>query len=510
MDWRERDAQRRQRHPEVNFAALCQGAADCKRWWIGLPLAAMLLIGAVLCLQAPVYSAEAQISIGPRMGGMIGLRPSAAFLNASGGCGAAIGQARLIGSRELARRVIKDLGIENEAEFDPAARGLGPAFRALIFLGIMGDPARQSRDDRILEAFQERLRESGPGREGLLTIAFRSEDSELAANAANRVAELYLDMHADVSRAMPCETRARVVSRAIPPLSPVYPKEALLILSGAAMIIMGLGAGVAIALPRLPSCHFKDDFAEQPRALGEARVFIRCNENANLHPRLAAKFDVPSMADEAESGAPDNDQAVEKIVTHILAVAASAPRGIRILARSLEANNSTSSMMLDLARSLAYEGRAIAISFDPSNLLESGNPVAAAPHCIAIGTEPALEELLAGTASFAEVIRRDPASRLHFLPIGCKREIGFHEFAAVLDALGATYDFIIMFAPPIGQDENAKELAAATDLAVLAVPIEPGGAAFEAERQLMESGVREVLLIAVTSGAWQGLGRDAA
>jgi Mrp family chromosome partitioning ATPase len=530
MDWREWDALRTTRTRELDLGSVFEAAAARKRWLIGLPLAALILIGAVLCLQPPRYSAGAQVQIGPRHAGLIGLRSSVALLDGVGGFGAATNQAQLITSRDLARRAIKDLGLEDNPEFDPAASGLGPGFRALIFFGIMRDPARKSPEDRVLEVFQDRLRVSGPGRGGLVTIAFQSEDRELAANAANRIAELYLEMRADAKQAadLPRSTDARIVSRAVPPQYPLYPREALLVLSGAAMLVMGFGALVSIVLPRGRLPLRAEAPLEQPRALGQVRVFARFKDVAELSPRLNPKLD-PPPAIEGETGGddPENGQAMTKIVTRILAMPARGPQGIwkgtrqgirlgtrqgiRIVATSLQVTGAASSMMLDLARRLARKGRSIVIDLDDSTLLDLKSSAAGAPHGDQPDAKPALGDLLAGTASFAEVIRRDPASRLHFLPVGRDGELDLHEFANVLDALAGIYDFIVTIAPPLDWNGIAGILAAKADVVLLAAQGEPrGGAVFEAERQLIESGAREVLLIGLPAESPRSLGLDAA
>ena len=525
MGWREWDALRTTRARELDLGLVFEAVAARKRWLIGLPLAAVVLIGAVLCLQPPRYSAETQVLIGPRQAGLIGLRANLALLD---GAGAATSQAQLIASRDLGRRAIKDLGIEDNPEFDPVTRGLGPGFRALIFLGIMRDPARKSPEDRVLEAYQDRLRVSGPGRGGLVTIAFQSEDRELAANAANRVAELYLEMRADAKHAadLPRKLDARIVSRAVAPQRPLYPREALLVLSGTAMLVMTFGAFVSIVLPRWRLPLRAEAPPEQPRALGRVRVFARFTDAAGLSPRVNRKLD-PPPAMERETGGddPDNGHAMAKIVTRILAVSAraGAPQGIRqdtrqgirhgtrIVATSLQAAGAASCMMLDLARSLAREGRSVVIGLDESSLLDFASSTSGAPHGHPPGTEPALGDLLAGTASFAEVIRRNPASWLHFLPVGRDSELDLREFATVIDALAGIYDFIVTIAPPLDRNGIAGTLAAQADVVLLAAPGEPrGGAVCEAEARLIESGAPEILLIGLPAESPRSLGLDAA
>jgi Mrp family chromosome partitioning ATPase len=513
MDWREGDAARETRSRELIFGLLCQAAAR-KRWWIGLPLATLIFLGSVLCLQAPRYSAETQVLIGPRPGGLIDSGSSVAET------GTAFSQAQLIASRDLARRAIKDLGLADNPEFDPLTRGLGPGFRALISLGIMRDPARKSPEDRVLEAYQDRLRVRGPGGGGVVTIAFQSEDPELAANAANRIAELYLEMRADAKHAadLPRRLDARIISRAVTPQHPHYPREALLVVSCAAILVMAFGAFVSIVLPRgEASARARAELPlEQPRTLGQVRVFAGFTDAVGLNPRLNSKLNPPPLARERETGGddPDNGQAVTKIVARILSVSTRGPRGMRqgtrIVATSLEATGAASCVLLDLARGLARQGRSIVIGLDESILLDFETSTAGAPHGDSPGAEPALGDLLAGTASFAEVIRRDPASRLHFLPVGRGGELDRQEFAKMIDALAGIYDFVVTIAPPLERNGIAT-LAAKADVVLLATPEWPrSGAVFEAEARLIESGAREVLLLGVPAESLRIRGLDAA
>jgi capsular polysaccharide biosynthesis protein/Mrp family chromosome partitioning ATPase len=514
MGWREWDALRTTRPRESDFGLVFEAVAARKRWLIGLPLAALVLTGAVLCFQPPRYSAETQILIGPRPGGLIGSWSSVVLLDA----GTATSHAQLIASRDLARRAIKDLGIEDNPEFDPVTRGLGPGFRALIFLGIMRDPARKSPEDRLLEAYQDRLRVSGPDKGGLVTIAFQSEDRELAADVANRIAELYLEMRADAKHAadLPRKLDARIVSRAVAPNHPRYPREALLVVSGAAMLVMAFGAFVSIVLPR-GEARAQESPLEQPRTLGQVRVFTRFTDAAGLSPPLNSKLDPPAMEGETGGDDRDNGQTMTKIVTRILAASARAggPRGmrqgIRIVATSLQATAAASCVMLDLARGLARAGRSIVIGLDASSLLDFESSTAGTPHGHPPGAEPALGELLAGTATFAEVIRRDPTSRLHFLPVGRGGELDLHEFTNMVDALAGIYDFVVTIAPPLDQNGIAGILAAKADIVLLAAPGEPhSGAVFEAEARLIDSGAGEVLLLGLPAGSPQSRGLDAA
>jgi hypothetical protein len=355
---------------------------------------------------------------------------------------------------------------------------------------------------------------SGPGRRGLVTIAFQSEDRELAANAANRIAELYLEMRAGAMHAtdLPRKLDARIVARAVAPNHPLYPRNALLALSASAMLVMAFGALVSTVLPRGRLPPQAEAPLEQPRALGQVCVFARFTDAAELSPRLNPNLDPPATEGETIGDRLDNGQAMTKIVARILAVSApeGARQGIRVVATSLKATGATC-MLLDLARDLAREGRSIIIVLDGCGLLDFASSTAGAPYGHLPDAEPALGDLLAGTASFAEVIRRDPASRLHFLPVGRDTELDLHEFANVLDALAGIYDFIVTIAPPLDRNGMPGTLAAKTDVVLLAAPGEPhGGAVVEAEARLIESGAREVLLIGLPAASPRSLGLDAA
>jgi Mrp family chromosome partitioning ATPase len=215
---------------------------------------------------------------------------------------------------------------------------------------------------------------------------------------------------------------------------------------------------------------------------------------------------------QGETGAHDSGdgQAMTKIVTRILSMPGRGPRGIRIVVTSLQATGAAC-MMLDLARSLARKGRSIIIGLDESYPLDFQFSTAGAPHGGPPAAEPALGDLLAGTASFAEVIRRDAASRLHFLPVGREGELDLREFANVLDALAGIYDFIVTIAPPLDQNGIAGTIASNADVVLLAAQGEPrGGGIAEAEARLIESGAREVLLIGLPVEPARSLGLDAA
>ncbi|VVC54859.1 Lipopolysaccharide biosynthesis protein [Beijerinckiaceae bacterium RH AL1] len=184
-------------------------------------------------------------------------------------------------------------------------------------------------------------------------------------------------------------------------------------------------------------------------------------------------------------------------------VAAHVPgRGLHVVGAGIAAENP--GVLIALARALAERGRTVIVDLDrsPGKLAPLARSGAEGGDAIASLT--GLSELLGGNASFAEVIHRDHASRLHFIPTG-RLEADFRDFDLILDALTATYDFIVMLAPAYPQSEIAKIMAPYADFVVLA-PLagSDDGALGRIERELADAGAREVLIAGrVAKGAHQ-------
>lgn len=103
-------------------------------------------------------------------------------------------QAQLILSREVANQVIAKLKLNQLPEFDPGlGAGISPVRAVLGVLGITKNPMSMTPEERVLEAYYDRLTVYPVEKSRVIVIDFLSEDPELAANVANAVAEAYLD-----------------------------------------------------------------------------------------------------------------------------------------------------------------------------------------------------------------------------------------------------------------------------------------------------------------------------
>jgi hypothetical protein len=108
--------------------------------------------------------------------------------------------------------------------------------------------------------------------------------------------------------------------------------------------------------------------------------------------------------------------------------------------------------------------------------------------------QPGLAQLLNGEASFAQAIYRDAASRLHIVQAGGPVEVEDGDLGLVLDALQATYDFVLIAG---GGGLAATSLAAEADLTVIFA----GDARMREflRDDFEEAGAREVILAALDS-----------
>src|SRR4029453_18975607 len=95
----------------------------------------------------------------------------------------------------LARQVIKQLKLGELPEFDAALRGVSLMRYSLGFLGIAKDPLSMTPEERVLEAFYERLTVFPVDKSRVISVEFQSADPELAAKVANTIAEHYLHMN---------------------------------------------------------------------------------------------------------------------------------------------------------------------------------------------------------------------------------------------------------------------------------------------------------------------------
>ena len=174
-----------------------------KRWWvIGPTLAAFLGAAVFVNIVKPRYTSDARLIL-ENQDDFLGRSDKAERIDANGPDAEGVqSQLQLLTSRDLARRAIRSLDLQGDAEFDPLANGVGPVTRLMVLLGIARDPTLMSPEDRILEKFSEKLTVLSPTKTRVLSIEFSSRNPDLAARGANAVAETYIKMEQEAKREM--------------------------------------------------------------------------------------------------------------------------------------------------------------------------------------------------------------------------------------------------------------------------------------------------------------------
>lgn len=165
-----------------------------KKWKILRPTILVALIAlAVVQLIAPKYLSESRVLIEGRDN--VFLRPDADKDVVDRGIvdqEAVTSQVQIVLSRDLASEVIAKLKLAERPEFDPARGGISPIKALLGLIGVIRNPMRLTPQERVLDAYYDRLSVYPVEKSRVIVIDFLSEDPQLAARVANAIADAYL------------------------------------------------------------------------------------------------------------------------------------------------------------------------------------------------------------------------------------------------------------------------------------------------------------------------------
>ena len=177
-------------------------ALSRKRGWIIVPTVLALLLSLVAVnFITPRYKSEARILIDGREN--VFLRPNGerneerTALDAE----AVTSQVQLVLSRDLAREIIKKNKLAERPEFDPVLGSISPVKSLLALVGIGRDPFSMTPEERVLNAYFERLTAYAVDKSRVIVVEFQSRDPELAAKVANSIAEGYLVLQQNARQA---------------------------------------------------------------------------------------------------------------------------------------------------------------------------------------------------------------------------------------------------------------------------------------------------------------------
>ena len=157
-------------------------------------IAVALITFAVVMLIPPKYLGESRVLVVGRDN--VFLRPDVDRDTGDRGTvdlEAVTSQAQLILSRDLAVEVINKLKLNERPEFDPALGGVS-LFKSLLgFIGFTKNPLTMTPEERVLDAYYDRLNVYPVEKSRVIVIDFLSENPELAARVANAIADAYLE-----------------------------------------------------------------------------------------------------------------------------------------------------------------------------------------------------------------------------------------------------------------------------------------------------------------------------
>ena len=177
----------------LDLAALGRALWRRRRWIIVPTLIAAVASFVIVNLVTPRYKSESRVLIESRetaynrAEGDRNVERDRTLVDAE----AIQSQVQLALSRDLARKVVRELKLADRAEFNPEVSG-SVFGRILALVGLMRDASRLSVEERVLDRYYERLTVYPIDKTRVIVIDFQSADSDLAAKVANAVADGYL------------------------------------------------------------------------------------------------------------------------------------------------------------------------------------------------------------------------------------------------------------------------------------------------------------------------------
>ncbi|KJC46236.1 exopolysaccharide transport family protein [Bradyrhizobium sp. LTSP857] len=178
---------------DIDLHALGGALARKRRWIIVPTVLALVASVAIVNLITPRYKSESRILIDGREN--VFLRPSSDRSTEERQAldpEAVTSQVQLVLSRDLAREIIRKNKLAERPEFDPVLQGVSPLKSLAALVGIGRDPFSMTPEERVLDAYYDRLQAYAVDKSRVIVVEFQSADPELAVQVANSIADGYL------------------------------------------------------------------------------------------------------------------------------------------------------------------------------------------------------------------------------------------------------------------------------------------------------------------------------
>jgi uncharacterized protein involved in exopolysaccharide biosynthesis/Mrp family chromosome partitioning ATPase len=177
---------------DIDVAALGRALWRAKTWIISLSILAGLVTFVGLSMVRPLYTSEARILIENDVSPFTRTatdqgRDQLQVLDEQ----AVQSQVQVITSRDLVLEVVRSLDLTNNPEF---AKDAGVSyFQRLLNRFGLGRGSPKSEQEKAADAFLEHLSVYALNKSSVIAVDYTSGDSDLAAKAANRLADVYIE-----------------------------------------------------------------------------------------------------------------------------------------------------------------------------------------------------------------------------------------------------------------------------------------------------------------------------
>ncbi|MGY4308363.1 succinoglycan biosynthesis transport protein ExoP [Bradyrhizobium sp. USDA 4369] len=155
-------------------------------------LLALALAVIAVNMITPRYKSEARILIDGRENIFLRSNSERSEERTALDAEAVASQVQLVLSRDLARDVITKTKLGELPEFDPVLRGVSPLKSIFAMFGLVKDPLSMTPEERVMDAYYERLTVYAVDKSRVLVVEFQSQNPALAAQIANAIADGYL------------------------------------------------------------------------------------------------------------------------------------------------------------------------------------------------------------------------------------------------------------------------------------------------------------------------------
>ena len=334
-------------------------------------------------------------------------------------------------------------------------------------------------------------------------IVMQANESEVQLRALEREARAERDqlesflaryreaLARDVENAKPPD--ARIVSRAVVPLAPSFPKKAPIVaLVTIATLLLAVGMIVArellgggdmpasglIPVPVRPGPTPPAAPAPLPRPLPEP------SPSPDLPPETRSPDAATASVQAAEEDSSSDRYNFEALLAR-LSKGKPQDRGRRILVTSVDKGHDAVDMAKGLGRILAQNDRAIVVAIDANAALSTAGP--------------GLTDLVAGAASFSDVIGQGAGLRLHFVPLGRRGaevlQVDKPGLDLALSAFDQTYGWVLCVLCNSRDDALLSLFAPRVDAVVIASNADPAsGALVDLYEKAKNAGAQDVVV----------------